>query len=236
VAESSNKGFVYETKINNLLKRNGLQRKNFSPAGSDSNAPDAELRIRETDYKVEVKLDTKVDFGQGSLDYNVQTGRWSVGGAATASAEQMREFMRMIGVEKEINKRWGKLGAPRKYTVETKKFTKKDVDHDYKTFKDFFVDIPGDAVSNYYASKSTYYIQIGGGFGLYYMSANPAGIQNIKQFNLKLRLRVRLKRGGSFPINNYRFTTAIQAVNGTLHHSDGDLEDKKFLNTLKEMK
>lgn len=232
----SNKGFLYETKINNLLKRNGLQRKSFRPAGSDSNAPDAELMLREQNYKVEVKLDTKVDFGQGSLDYNINTGKWSLGGASTASAEQMREFMRMIGVEKEINKKWGKLGAPRKYTVETKKFTKKDVDHDYKNFKDFFVDIPGDAVSNYYASKGTYYIQIGGGYGLYYMSGNPAGIQGIKQFNLKLRLRVRLKRGGSSPLNNYRFTTAIQAVTGTLHHSEGDLEDKKFIETLKQMK
>lgn len=232
----SNKGFLYEQKINNLLKRNGVQRKDFRPAGSDSNAPDAELRVKGKDYKVEVKLDTKVDFGQGSLDYNIKTGKWTLGGAATASAEQMREFLRMIGVEKEVNKKWGKLGAPRKYTVDTKKYTKKDVDHDYKTFKDFFVDIPGDAVANYYASKSTYYIQIGGGYGLYFMAQNPAQIPDIKQFNLKLRLRVRLKRGGSSPLNNYRFTTAIQAVSGSLHHSEGDLENTKFVKTLAEMK
>jgi hypothetical protein len=232
----SNKGFLYEQKINSILKRNGVQRKEFRPAGADSNAPDAELRVKGRDYKVEVKLDTKVDFGQGSLDYNVNTGKWSLGGAATSSAEQMREFLRMIGVEKEVNKKWGKLGAPRKYTVDTKKFTKKDVDHDYKTFKDFFVDIPGDAVANYYASKSTYYIQIGGGYGFYYMSSNPAQIPDIKQFNLKLRLRVRLKRGGSSPLNNYRFTTAIQAVSGSLHHSDGDLENIKFVKALAEMK
>lgn len=231
----SNKGFLYETKINNILKRNGVQRKDFRPAGSDSNAPDAELRVKGKDYKVEVKLDTKVDFGQGSLDYNLKTGKWTLGGAATASAEQMREFLRMIGVEKEVNKKWGKLGAPRKYTVETKKFTKKDVDHDYKTFKDFFVDIPGDAVANYYASKSTYYIQVGGGYGLYFMAKNPAGIPDIEQFNLKLRLRVRLKRGGSSPLNNYRFTTAIQAVSGSLHHSGGDLENIKFVKSLAEM-
>lgn len=232
----SNKGFLYETKINNILKRNGVQRKDFRPAGSDSNAPDAELRVKGKDYKVEVKLDTKVDFGQGSLDYNLKTGKWTLGGAATASAEQMREFLRMIGVEKEVNKKWGKLGAPRKYTVDTKKFTKKDVDHDYKTFKDFFVDIPGDAVANYYASKSTYYIQVGGGYGLYFMAKNPAGIPDITQFNLKLRLRVRLKRGGSLPLNNYRFTTAIQAVSGSLHHSDGDLENIKFVKSLAELK
>lgn len=232
----SNKGFLYEQKINSILERNGAQREGFRPAGADSNAPDALLTIKGEDYKVEVKLDTKVDFGQGSLDYNVDTGKWTLGGAKTPSAEQMRQFMRMIGVEKQVNKKWGKLGAPRKYTVDTKKFTKKDVDHDYKTFKDFFVDIPGDAVANYYASKSTYYIQIGGGYGLYYMSSNPAEIPNIMQFNLKLRLRVRIKRGGSSPLNNYRFTTAIQAVSGSLHHSKGDLEDVKFVKTIADMK
>jgi len=232
----NNKGFIYEKRINSLLKRGGIQRKDFRPAGADSNAPDAELRVKGRDYKVEVKLDTKVDFGQGSLDYNTKTGKWSLGGASTASAEQMREFLRMIGVEKEVNKRWGKLGAPRKYTVDTKSYTKKDVDHDYKTFKDFFVDIPSDAVSNYYASKSTYYIQIGGGYGLYYMSANPAQIPDISEFTLKLRLRVRLKRGGSLPLNNYRFTTAIQAISATLHQSDGDLEKRDFIKKLSEMK
>jgi hypothetical protein len=231
----NNKGILYEKKINDILKKNKVQNKSFVPAGSDSNAPDAELRVRGKDYKVEVKLDTKVDFGQGSLEYDMKSKKWILGGAKTESAEQMRQFLRMIGVEKEVNKRWGKFGAPRKYTVDTKKFTKKDVDHDYKTFKDFFVDIPSDAVANYYGSKSTYYIQIGGGYGFYYMSSNPAQIPDIKQFNLKLRLRVRLKRGGSSPLNNYRFSTAIQAVSGSLTHSSGDLENIKFVKTLAEM-
>ena len=231
----NNKGILYEKKINNLLKRNGAQRKDFRPAGSDSNAPDAEIRVRGSDYKVEVKLDTKVDFGQGSLDYDMDKKKWVLGGANTDSAEQMRQFMRMIGVEKLVNQKWGKFGAPRKYTVETKKFTKKDVDHDYKNFKDFFVDIPSNAVTNYYASKSTYYIQIGGGYGFYFMGSNPAKMPDLTEFTLKLRLRVRLKRGGSLPLNNYRFTTAIQAVSGSLHHSETDLEDVKFVKSIADM-
>ena len=54
----------------------------------------------------------------------------------------------------------------------------------------------------------TYYIQIGG-YGMYYMAANPAGLP-VPQFNPGLRIRIRLKRGGSSPIYNYRFTTALQ--------------------------
>lgn len=235
MAEKVNRGILYEEKVNRTLAKNGAQRKGFKPAGSDSNAPDALLTVKGEDYKVEVKLDLRVDFGQGSLSYDVDTGKWSLAGADTPAAEQMRQFMKMIGVEKEVNKRWGKLGAPRKYTVETKKFTKKDVDHDYKTFTEFSVNIPSDAVENYYASKDTYYIQIGGGYGFYYMSQNPAGIPADK-FTLNLKLRVRIKRGGSNPINNYRFTTAIQAVGSSLKFSKYDLDDPKYVKSLAEMK
>ena len=41
------------------------------------------------------------------------------------------------------------------------------------------------------------------------MQDNPAKLP-IPQFNPKMRLRIRVKRGGSNPIYNYRFTTALQ--------------------------
>ena len=79
---------------------------------------------------------------------------------------------------------------------------------DYFRFKDGFLTIPSSALHSYYAAKQTYYIQIGG-YGLYYMAANPANLP-VPQFNPGLRIRIRLKRGGSSPIYNYRFTTALQ--------------------------
>lgn len=227
---ADNKGFAYELKINAALKKAGAQRAGFHPAGADSNAPDAELRIAGKDYKVEVKLDTKVDFGQGSLDYDLKKKKWILGGARTTSADQMREFLEAVGVPALVNKKWGPKGPPRKFTVPTSEYTKADVDFDYKNFKDEFVDIPGTAVANYYNSKSTYYIQIGGS-GFYYMGSDPAKIK-CPEFNLKLKLRIRIKRGGSYPIYNYRFTTAIQAVSGTLKKSSCDLDDKDFLKML----
>jgi hypothetical protein len=233
----SNKGFLYEQTLNQKLKDFKVQRKTFQAAGADSNAPDAEITVKGKNWKVEVKLDTKVDFGQGSLDYDLKKKKWILGGANTASAQEMREFLSSIGVLKIVNQKWSHTlkGVPRKFTVETADFTKKDVDNDYKKFTDFFVDIPSDAVSRYYNSKNTYYIQIGGAKGLYYMGSDPAEI-GCKEFTLKLRLRVRLKRGGSNPINNYRFTTAIQAIAGSLHQSNLDLDDPKFLKKLAAMK
>lgn len=227
---ADNKGFQYEVNINTALKKAGAQRSNFQPAGADSNAPDAEIRVAGKDYKVEVKLDTKVDFGQGSLDYDLKQKKWTLGGAKTASAIQMREFLEAIGVPRLVNKAWGPKGPPRKFTVPTAFYTKADVDFDYANFKDQFVDIPNTAVADYYNTKHTYYIQIGKN-GFYYMGNDPANI-GCPEFNLKLRLRIRLKRGGSNPIYNYRFTTAIIAVQGTLKKSKYDLDDSDFLKAL----
>lgn len=224
-----NKGLLYEEKLNKSLKKAGLQRLSFHGAGADSNAPDAEMTLKNKPYKVEVKLDTKVDFGQGSLDYDLVKKKWTLGGADTESAKQMREFLEMLGVVRIVNLRWGRHGAPRKFTIPTSQYTKKDVDFDYSHFTDFFVQVPSDSVAKYYASKKTYYIQVGGGYGFYWMGSDVAKL-GVTKFMVNLRLRVRLKRGGSNPINNYRFSTALQAV--SLTKSKADLDDPEYLQAL----
>jgi len=226
----SNKGVLYEAAVNRNMKAAKVEKSNFQPAGSDSNAPDAQLTYNKEDYKIEIKLDLNVDFGQGSLDYDLENDKWILGGAKTPAAEQMREFLTAIKVPSLVNKKWGPKGAPRRYTVPTSQFKKKDVDYDYLNFKDFFVSIPKDSVAKYYNSKDTYYIQIGG-YGLYHMGSDPANL-GTKEFDLELKLRVRIKRGGSLPIYNYRFTTAIQAVKGTLTKTTDDLDDKEYLKAL----
>jgi hypothetical protein len=227
---ADNKGILYENTLNASLKKAGVQRSSFTGAGSDSNAPDAEITYKGENYKIEVKLDMNVDFGQGSLDYDLKKGKWILGGAKTASAEQMREFLESIGVPKIVNKEWGSSGPPRKFTIPTSQYKKEDVDFDYANFKDKFIEIPSDAVAKYYNTKKTYYIQIGKQ-GLYYMGKDIAKL-DVPEFDLKLKLRIRLKRGGSTPIYNYRFTTAIQAVKGSLKKSDCDLDDKQYLTAL----
>lgn len=226
----NNKGLLYEAQLNKALKKAGLQRASFQSAGSDSNAPDAELTIKPAPLKVEVKLDLKVDFGQGSLDYDLEKKKWILGGADTDSAKQMRVFLETIGVTRIVNLKWGRHGAPRKFTVPTEHFSKKDVEWDYSRFTDFFVQVPSDAVARYYNSKKTYYIQIGGGYGFYWMGHDVARL-GAPKFTVNLRLRVRLKRGGSQPINNYRFTTALQAI--SLPESQVSLDDAKYLMALK---
>lgn len=201
-------GFLYEGRVHNRLKAKNLVPRGFTPAGSDPNAPDAMFIRNGVNHKLEVKLDLKADYGQGTLEYI--NGVWRLGGADTAAAEELRGLMRAVGIESFANSQWGPKGAPFKGNVDTANFTQEMVTSDYQKFKDGFLTIPSSALHSYYAAKGTYYIQIGG-YGMYYMAANPARLP-IPQFNPGLRIRIRIKRGGSVPINNYRFTTALQVT------------------------
>jgi len=201
-------GFLYEGRIHNKLKAKNLVPRGFTPGGSDPNAPDAMFIRNGVNHKLEVKLDLKADYGQGTLEYS--NGIWRLGGSETPAAEELRGLMRAVGIESFANSQWGPKGAPFKGNVDTANFTQEMVTSDYQKFKDGFLTIPSSALHSYYAAKGTYYIQIGD-YGMYYMAANPARLP-VPQFNPGLRIRIRIKRGGSFPINNYRFTTALQVT------------------------
>jgi len=203
-------GFIYETKIHNALKKENLVPSGFTPAGSDANAPDAMFLYGGKDNKLEIKLDLKADYGQGSLAYDFKKNKWGLGGAKTASAQEMRDLLNAVGIIKFVEKQWGKQGSPNKGLIPSKSFTEAMVKSDYARFKDAFLPVDTKALWDYYATKKTYYIQVGG-YGLYYMKENPAKLP-VPQFNPKLRIRIRVKRGGSKPIDNYRFTTALQVV------------------------
>ena len=203
-------GFLYETKIHKALKAQNLVPSGFTPAGSDANAPDAMFMYGGKDNKLEIKLDLKADYGQGTLSYDPKTKKWGLGGAKTAAAQEMRELLNAVGILRFVNSKWGSKGAPNKGAIPSKSFTEDMVKSDYARFKDAFLPISTSALWDYYATKKTYYIQVGG-YGLYYMKSNTDNLP-IPQFNPKLRIRIRVKRGGSRPIDNYRFTTALQVT------------------------
>ena len=202
------RGFLYERSIFNKLKGKGITPRGSKPAGSNPNLPDAVFIYQGQPYNLEVKLDLRTDFGQGTLNYT--DGIWTLGGASTPEAEEMRRLLSSLGTAEFANEEWGKKGAPNKGTIQTSDFTQEMVREDYRRFTDKFLSVPLSSLYNYYAAKNTYYIQIGG-YGMYYMAANPGNLP-VPKFNGALRLRIRLKRGGSTPIYNYRFTTALQVV------------------------
>lgn len=201
-------GFLYEERIHNKLKAKGIAPVGFTPAKSNPFAPDAMFMYSGRSNKLEVKLNLSADYGQGTLDY--ANGIWRLGGAQTPEAEVLRDLMRGVGIEDFVNAEWGPKGVPFRATIPADKFTPEMVKSDYIRFGNRYKVIPSSALHDYYAARGTYYIQIGG-YGLYYMRANPLRLP-VPQFNPGLRIRIRTKRGGSVPLNNYRFTTALQVT------------------------
>ena len=202
------RGFLYEGRVFNKLKSKNLVPAGITPAGPDASKPDAVFLFNKKNFNLEVKLDLATDYGQGTLNY--KNGSWELGGADTKEAVEMRKILTTVGAVKFANTSWGYQGAPNKGTVDNKDITEEMVRDDYRRFTDKFLSVPLSSLYNYYAAKDTYYIQIGG-YGMYYMAANPANLP-VPKFNGALRLRIRLKRGGSTPIYNYRFTTALQVI------------------------
>jgi len=135
--------------------------------------------------------------------------------------------MRGAGVEDLINSRtgWKLSGIPNKFAIDGR-VTKSQAKQDYEEFSNKYVKISKNAVNKYYAEKDTYYIQIGN-YGLYYMNDNPAGL-NVPQFLPELRVRMRLKAGGSglagADYYNYRFVCALQIVSAGVVKSKHDIE------------
>ena len=202
------RGFLYEGRVFNKLKSKNLVPFGVKPAGPDPSKPDAVFLYDKVPHNLEVKLDLATDFGQGTLEY--KDGAWNLGGADTPAAEEMRNILNAVGTVQFANTSWGYQGAPNKGTVENKDITEEMVREDYRRFKDKFLSVPLSSLFNYYAAKNTYYIQIGG-YGMYYMAGNPGNL-TVPRFNGAMKLRIRLKRGGSTPIYNYRFTTALQVI------------------------
>ena len=223
--ESKNKGFAYELEIYQTLKSANLTSPNFSPPRPGGHGPDGMFMFHGIPYSLEIKLNLKADLPQGALKYS--NGYWSLSSTNTDAALEMKETLIGIGAEQFVNDKWSKHGAPNKGTVPLKDFTPQHVSDDYKRFKDEFLPVPAKIFHDYYGRKGVYYMQIGG-YGLYYMQSNPAKLP-IPQFNPKMRLRIRVKRSGSSPIYNYRFSTALQITDKPKKSKHDLTKDLDFL-------
>ena len=62
-------------------------------------------------YKLEVKLDLKADYGQVRLSQYNNGIFWQLVEQNTAAAEELRGLMRAVGIEAFANKTWGPKGA-----------------------------------------------------------------------------------------------------------------------------
>jgi len=224
---NKNKGFQYEQKLFNSFYDAGLTPRGFVPAGSANDLPDLKFlyfdpgarnisaSVKPSEYKMEIKLDDKADYGQSGLGY--ANNKWVLQGKSDPEAILMRKMLEGVGVPGIVNKVWGPKGAPRKFTADKtgRDMLRRDIEMDKRNFGDIYLtgaDAPPlRTLFRYYGSKDTHYIQIGGK-GLYYMQKDPANLKKlgVKKFDGTLKLRIRRKMSGSSTEQwNYRFSTAL---------------------------
>ena len=97
-----------------------------------------------------------------------------------------------------------------------------------KDFKDIYIDIPDDTIRRLYFEKKCYYIQINNNYGLYHLGSDICNF-NVPKFEVKQRLRVRIKVHKTNDKNNYctlSITASCQPVNiKTLKKSNYSLDN-----------
>lgn len=214
-----NKGFLYEDAIYATLREFGnIVPPGFSPAGADNTAPDLKIYYSDPNrgylreiYNVEIKLDTSADYGQSGLTYNMSKKRWQLSGANTKQSEVMRTILRDMGAEEAVNKAWGSAGAPRKFSMSESALTLSDIERDVANFPSTYIKLNNlTPFFDFYGAKKIYYLQVGKGYGMYYMKSDPANLKQlgVKRFDGTLKLRIRTKTSKSNPFS-YRFSTAL---------------------------
>ncbi len=226
----NNKGILYEALLYEKLRGERLIPRGFTPAASDSNAPDIKFMWKGNPYNMEVKLNEAADFGQSGLKY--KNNKWELDGSKAPAHVSMREMLKRMGIEDFVNSRagWGGLGQPRLFKLKEEGLTPTwaDKQDDYQKFKDKYIPIPNNTVTNYYKSKNINYIHIGQ-LGTYYMGADPAQMvasTNMPRFKADLKLRIRKKGSSSNP--NYRFSLALLLAS-TPNESEFDIENEDSL-------
>jgi len=231
--QMNNKGILYESFLYETLKDKGLIPRGFTPAASDSNAPDIKFMWKGNSYNLEVKLDKRADFGQSGLKY--KNNKWKLDGNKAPAHVSMREMLKRMGIEDFVNSRagWGGLGQPRLFKLKDEGMTPTwaDKQDDYDKFQDKYIPIPNTTVTSYYKGKSINYIHIGG-LGTYYMGGDPAQMipfTNIPRFKADLKLRIRKKGSSSNP--NYRFSLALLLAS-TPNESEFDISDDASIEIL----
>lgn len=225
----SEQGYLYERKCNTILDKLGILPGAVSSYGRNNDV-DGAFTYNGNNYNIEYKKDYNADFGQATLSYDVNKKRWYVTGEQTPHGVVIQGLIRAAGAEQIINssRGWGRK-IPNRYTKDS--LTIADAKQDYNNFPDRYINIGSGAVSDYYAAKNKFYIQIGG-CGFYYMKSNPAGL-DVPQFDPDLKVRFRIKTGGGGlagkDYHNYRFTVALQIASRPLNSPQNLEKDTSFL-------
>lgn len=173
----------------------------------DSNKPDADLTVNGKNYYVEIKSDSDARMGTASIGYSYPdktfypTGRDFAFSSMVADVLNVMEDTSLIrGLQRLIRHLKQSAITPDKVIAgfPLSGFRARD----WKMAADFGLLTPINrafnsdikVITDHYASKGVHYIQIGG-WGLYSLGSNPAGLP-VPQLSGNVRMRVAAMKSG----------------------------------------
>lgn len=195
----------YESSVIKSLKAAGVQGHMKRAACSDANRPDADIRIGGQVYYIEVKSNSHAQMGGGSIGYSLKD-------KAFYPVGQNRDLSGMIvdvlndmhdtSLQKALNTLLKHLsrGSGKQFTdVPVSGFT---IDS-WTEIKDFGLlqainrtfESSIDVITQHYAHKDTFYIQIGGAGFFRLGEANPANLP-VPVLDGRVKLELRLAKAG----------------------------------------
>lgn len=209
VAEASAVAAGYEAKILDNIAAAQCSGNITKVTGDDATLPDADIKINDVIYNVEVKLNDHAQMGGGSIGWSTEKGFFPTGKPAAKEAVQPIVDMLNSGdgeLQKSIQKfimylnQAGKSKGANEVTgFPMSGFLVKawDAAKTIGFLKPLNRMIENDVtfIISHYARKGVSYIQIGGR-GLFYLADNPANLP-IPQLHGRVVLEVRAGRSGS---------------------------------------
>lgn len=168
--------------------------------GGAGGGPDLKFSHRTRVYNLEAKLDLKADYGQKMLRWSPAEG-WN-----WCKEDQSTKLYDKLGVLTYLN---SKKRIPNKHRKENSALTMADKKQDQTMFEDNSLHVDINSLRTFYANKEVFYIQIGGGFGFYYLAHDPAKLR-VPQFDAEFTLRLRAKTINSTPLHSYGFYAVLK--------------------------
>lgn len=194
-----NFGDAYEEKLFDALKTKLV----LAPGtlrGGAGGGPDLKFSHRTRVYNLEAKLDLKADYGQKMLRWSITEG-WN-----WCKEDQSTKLYDNLGVLTYLN---SKKRIPNKHRKKNSALTMADKKQDQTMFEDNSLHVDINSLRTFYANKKVFYIQIGGGFGFYYLAHDPAKL-SVPQFDAEFTLRLRAKTIHSTPVHQYGFYAVLK--------------------------
>jgi hypothetical protein len=194
------RGFAYEAELQQKLAAAGLGPPGAT-AGSGHGADIIFTDLNSINHGVEVKLNANVFAGQKNCQY-LGAGNWS-----WASQDDLTTFYDEMGLindfilptaQKRLETFMTFFDASKiPLTISNQEywdFRNENPDFSFELVK---TDASPDAIYQNYIQKGVHYIQVGGGYGFYYLDSDPLAL-GVPQFKpSKVQVRSRLKWGGS---------------------------------------